>query len=29
MMTPALVINEKVISSGKILSADDIAALLN
>ena len=24
MMTPALVIDEKVISSGKILSADDI-----
>lgn len=28
MMTPALVIDEKVVSSGKLLSASDIKALL-
>lgn len=29
MMTPALVIDEKVISSGKLLSASDIKTLIN
>jgi small redox-active disulfide protein 2 len=29
MMTPALVIDEKVVSSGKILSAGDIKVLIN
>ena len=28
MMTPALVIDEKVVSSGKLLSASDIKALI-
>ncbi len=28
MMTPALVIDEEVISSGKVLSAEDIAELI-
>lgn len=29
MSTPALVIDEKVVASGKVLSADEIAALMN
>jgi small redox-active disulfide protein 2 len=29
MMTPALVIDEKVVASGKILSADDIKQIFN
>lgn len=29
MMTPAMVIDEKVVSSGKLLSVSDIKALIN
>lgn len=29
MMTPALVINEKVVSSGKLLSVSDVKAMIN
>jgi small redox-active disulfide protein 2 len=29
MMTPALVINEKVVSSGKLLSVSDIKAIIS
>lgn len=29
MMTPALVIDEKVVSSGKLLSVSDIKAMIN